>query len=190
MLPLDSTLELHRLVQPDFFTVSTDTPVAKVRALMEGAGLRHCLVLQGCDVYGVVSDRDLTRAPSPEAPVVEVARNVKAPLRPDHPVQLAIECMAAAGVSAIPVVESEIVVGLVFLSDCMRALAAGVQAAAETSAPPADPPPAEPPPSEPRPEARRSGALGRWVASVAAAATLALAAWTRPPLLPVSAPRR
>lgn len=119
----DATLGERNLVQPDFITVSTDTPVGRARELMIGASLTHCLVLEGCAVYGVVSARDLLRARSPETPVAEVAREVKVPLRADHPVQLAIACMAAAGLTLLPVVESGVVLGLVALSDCMRALA-------------------------------------------------------------------
>jgi CBS domain-containing protein len=123
MNAIAESMDVRNLIRPDFLTLSTDTPAGHARELMLQGALRYCLVLDGFDVYGVVTAHDLMCARSPEAPVSEVTHAVSAPLMPDSPVKLAIECMAAAGVSAIPVVASGLVVGLVSMTDCMRAMA-------------------------------------------------------------------
>jgi acetoin utilization protein AcuB len=119
-------------------TVSPKTSVLNARRLMTGHGIRHLPVMERDRVVGIISDRDVRIA---DQELLDCLRTLQSDLvhgryrsvgalmsRPVHTaspadtVATAARAMVARRIGALPVVEGGRLVGIISLSDCVRAL--------------------------------------------------------------------
>lgn len=121
-------------------TVEMDDSLAEVKRLFEKTAFHHLLVVEGKRLVGVISDRDLLRALSPNiGTAAETAKdlaglNKKAhqimsrhpiTLRPEASLPDAVQVFNQHTISCIPIVtDAEHVVGIVSWRDIMRKLGA------------------------------------------------------------------
>ena len=118
--------------------VAPSMPVSKARELMQTKRLRHLLVMEGEQLAGIVTDRDIRLAlPSPATSlsiwevnyllarlaVREVMTRSVVTIGPDQPVADAVHLMLKHKIGALPVVKNEQVVGIITGTDLHRAFA-------------------------------------------------------------------
>lgn len=124
----------------DLTTVDPQTPLLELRVLMKKGRFHHLIVMDGEELQGILSDRDLLAALSPfldtssEQPrdVATLAKTaddlLKRPAIVVSPQQILAEAaqrMLDESVSALPVLDGGKVVGLLTSRDLLRALASG-----------------------------------------------------------------
>jgi acetoin utilization protein AcuB len=112
---------------PHFIAIS-DT-LAAARALMQEHGIRHLPVMQGDDLVGVLSDRDLNRVLAvkrdpPESITVEVAMTADPyAIPPNTPLNVVVREMAERKVGSVVVIERGAILGVLTTTDALNALA-------------------------------------------------------------------
>jgi acetoin utilization protein AcuB len=132
-------MKVEDLMTKRIVTVGFDDTLGTVREIFGETGFHHLLVVEGRELQGVVSDRDLLRSLSPFVDsVVETHRDKstlskrvhqimsRAPktLRPDADVADAVQLFLTHKVSCIPIVDSEFrPVGIVSWRDVMKTYA-------------------------------------------------------------------
>ncbi len=108
---------------PNPVTLGEAATLAHAAELMLSIGARHLPVVAAGRLVGLLSDRDLYRATGsnrdPEGRVDEVMTRDVVAIVPDDPLSRAAELMVRHRVSAIPVVENELLEGLITLSDLL-----------------------------------------------------------------------
>jgi acetoin utilization protein AcuB len=119
--------------------VAPDDSLHVADGTMSLGGVRHLVVLSGGELVGVVSERDILRAPGLLAPVDGLAVDARAALRVlrvgdvmsapaitvrgDTPVAEAASLLVDNRVGCLPVLEDGTPVGIVTTSDLLRAVA-------------------------------------------------------------------
>jgi acetoin utilization protein AcuB len=132
-------MKVEDLMTKRVVTVGFDDTLETVREIFKETGFHHLLVVEGGELQGVVSDRDLLRALSPFVDsVVETHRDKstlskrvhqimsRAPktLRPDASLADAVQLFLGHKVSCIPIVNGEFrPVGIVSWRDVMKTYA-------------------------------------------------------------------
>lgn len=117
-------------------TVTVTTPVMEAMHLMRQGGFRRLPVVQGGRVVGIVTDRDLKEAtPSKVASlsvyelnyllskllVRDVMSSAVITASPEDPIERAALLMEEHAVSGLPVVEGGSIVGMLTITDLLRA---------------------------------------------------------------------
>lgn len=131
-------LSLSQLMSKQPVSVSPDDTLAVVKEIFDHVKFHHVLVVENSKLLGVISDRDLFKALSPnigtaaETPrdlatlnkkVHQVMRRKPVTLRQHAKVMDAIHLFSTEGVSCIPVVdESNQPLGILSWRDILRAL--------------------------------------------------------------------
>jgi CBS domain-containing protein len=102
--------------------------------MMRNEGIRHVLVMDGDQLVGVVSDRDvrglhLGDEPmvSPESPVVRVMSEPPIAVDPETPLTEAVRTMLEHKIGAVVVLDDGRPVGILTRSDALEALLAAVE---------------------------------------------------------------
>lgn len=123
--------------------VNTVAPSASALAAlrtMSGEGIRHLPVVDGDELVGIVSDRDLTpairAAPSADLRSRTVGRLMSSPVqwvRPDDDLLSATRQLLAWRISALPVVDHGRVIGILTSTDCLEAMVRVAEDAASSS---------------------------------------------------------
>lgn len=132
------------VMQRDLTTVNPETTLPEALRLARGRGVRHLPVMDGPDLVGIVSDRDLKRAMASPATSLErhelnyllekvtmgeIMTRAVVTVGPTLPVEEAAWIMAKERISALPVTEEGKVVGIVTETDVLqlflRAMGAG-----------------------------------------------------------------
>ncbi len=118
-------------------TVGPEDPLARAWEIMQGRRIRHLPVVMGEKLVGIVTDRDVrTALPSPlqrEGPTAAkvlsttsvaqvMTRDVIAAI-PEMPMEDAAEIMLGRRIGALPVVHRGVLVGIVTVTDVLRAFA-------------------------------------------------------------------
>lgn len=114
-------------------TLAPETTAAEALKLCRERGIRHLPIVEGEDLVGMVSDRDLrsatpalgdpARAAALERIVVsDVMAHDVATARPDDPIEMAANAMRERGIGSLPVVGDGRLVGIITSSDVMDAL--------------------------------------------------------------------
>ena len=131
---------MHR----DVVSVSPKTTLPEALGLMQQRGIRHLPVVEGGELVGIVSDRDLKRVMASPATTLErhelayllsklaladfMTRSVTT-VGPRHPVEEAARIMMKERISALPVLEAGRLVGIITETDVLglfvRAMGAG-----------------------------------------------------------------
>jgi CBS domain-containing protein len=117
---------IAEIMTPDPVAVSPDTTVAEAARLMSEADTGNVVVVDGQDLVGIVTDRDITTK------VVARGRNLATPVRhvcgeqtlvtltPDATIDAAAQVMREQALRRLPVVEDRRVVGIVSIGDLAR----------------------------------------------------------------------
>lgn len=132
------------VMQRDVITVNPKTTLPEALRLAKGRGVRHLPVMDGPDLVGIVSDRDLKRAMASPATslerhelhyllekvtMAEIMTRAVITVGPMLPVEEAARLMVKERISALPVTEQGKVVGIVTETDVLdlflKAMGAG-----------------------------------------------------------------
>lgn len=121
--------------------VSSKTPVMEAMQMMRSGGYRRLPVVDGGALVGIVTDRDLRDATPSQATSLsvyelnyllsklslkEVMQSAPITVSPDDPVERAALLMEEHKISGLPVVEHERVVGILTITDMLRAFVTGL----------------------------------------------------------------
>lgn len=136
-------MKIADLMSTKLYTVSPDDSVEGAVRLLQQRGVRHLLVLQGHDLVGILSDRDIKRALEPKKsksrkmlnlgglffllePILihEIMTKNPMAIGPDATAQEAAQFMVSKRIGALPVVKAGKLVGIVTETDLLRYFAA------------------------------------------------------------------
>ena len=111
--------------------VGEDTPIGDAVSLMQGAGVRHLLVLDGPVLTGILSSRDLRRlvtddlgSPLLAGPVRSIMSEGPVSVAPEMPLVTAARLLLEQRIGALPVRQGERIVGIFTVPDALEALLA------------------------------------------------------------------
>jgi CBS domain-containing protein len=111
--------------------VVEDTPIRDAVALMQGAEVRHLLVLDGSVLTGILSSRDLRRlvtrdlgSPLLAGPVRSIMSEGPVSVAPETPLVTAARLLLEQRIGALPVRLGEQIVGIFTVPDALEALLA------------------------------------------------------------------
>lgn len=122
---------------PDPRTVNASTPVMEAMQMLREGGFRRLPVVQNGKLIGIVTDRDLKEATPSKATtlsiyelnyllsklvVKDVMRSPVITVRVDDPIEQAALLMEEHRVSGLPVLDGGELVGILTITDLMRAL--------------------------------------------------------------------
>jgi acetoin utilization protein AcuB len=126
---------VHDIMHSRVVTVTPQTAAREALDSLRTRGIRHLVVVDGAEVVGIVSDRDVKQiAAQPERfnewVVDDVMSGPVITIDPGAPVEDAARLMLSEKISALPVTQDRRLVGIVTETDVMRlfvrALGAGV----------------------------------------------------------------
>jgi acetoin utilization protein AcuB len=121
---------------PDPHVVPPTTPVLEAMQMLRDRGFRRLPVVQRGRLLGIVTDRDLKEATPSKATslsvyelnyllarltLADVMRTPVITIAPDEPIEQAALTMESHRVSGLPVTERGVVVGILTISDLLRA---------------------------------------------------------------------
>lgn len=130
----DETVEALMTRNPQ--TIPSNAPVMEAFDVMQTGDLRHLPVMDGEEVVGIVSDRDLVESMPPPSlgvsfvdqgqyamkPVSKVMSHCVHAVHVDEPAAAAAVMMLSLGIGAVPVIDSEgKLVGIITLADIAAA---------------------------------------------------------------------
>ena len=118
---------VHRFMTMNPYTVGPHEPVSAAHRLMREHGCHHLPVVEGAQLLGVVSDRDLHLMPTSHADPdrIEVGEVMSRPVlavTPETPFDEAIVLMTAARCSSLVVMGTAGVAGILTATDALCAL--------------------------------------------------------------------
>ncbi len=131
---------VREIMETKLVTISASERLSTVEDIMTLGRVRHMPVVQGGELVGVVSERDLLRASLSVLSkhrdaerrmfldVVEISRVMSSPpvvIGPDATIREAALLMADRKIGCLPVVEADQLVGLVTETDVLRWVASG-----------------------------------------------------------------
>jgi CBS domain-containing protein/Flp pilus assembly pilin Flp len=117
---------VRHLMTTRLTTVDTSTTIEEICRLMHDTRIRHLLVVRGeRELLGIVSDRDVAHRSGRTAEHI-MTRNPTTVI-PETPAIQAISMMLGGRFSCVPVVEANLLVGLLTSSDVMMALQCTLQ---------------------------------------------------------------
>ena len=117
--------------------ISPRETLAKAGSLMAAGGFRQLPVVDGYDLVGIVTDRDLRHHGGYLQSTLVDAAMTSSPVivHPDAPVEAAAGLMIKHKIGAVPVVQDGRVVGIVSTSDLLKALLNIIEATKQIVAP-------------------------------------------------------
>lgn len=128
-------MTVDAIMSRDVVTVSPDTALMEIRSLFHERDFHHLLVVEGEELLGMISDRDVLRALSPfldtysesqrdvqtlAQPAHEVMREGPITVEPTTPIEEAADQLLAHKISALPVLNGDALVGIVTTKDLLR----------------------------------------------------------------------
>lgn len=112
-------------------SVGEDRPIRDAVSLMQGAQVRHLLVLDGPVLTGILSSRDLRRllmrdldSPLLAEPVRAIMSEGVVSVVPDTPLITAARLLLEHRIGALPVRQGEDIIGIFTVPDALEALLA------------------------------------------------------------------
>jgi acetoin utilization protein AcuB len=102
-------------------TITPDTTVLEARGILRRGGFRHCPVVHGGWLVGVVSDKDLTG--SGRDVVGRVMSSPVCTAAPDDDLRSVAESLIVHRIHGMPVLGPDgLLIGMITTTDCLRAL--------------------------------------------------------------------
>lgn len=133
-------MAVQEIMTKTVVTVELDDKLALVKEIFDSRKFHHLLVIENQELWGVVSDRDLLKALSPNLGtksetyqdaatlnkrVHQIMTRKPITLYPEAPIRDAVSAFVTHGISCIPVVDHENrPVGIVTWRDILKALLA------------------------------------------------------------------
>lgn len=113
---------IRDVMTPDPVTVPSTTPLEQAARQMRDAGIGNVIVLDGEQVTGILTDRDIVVRAVAEGrdsrtPVGDVTSRDLTTIAPDATLEAAVELMRERSIRRLPVVEAGRAVGIVSLGD-------------------------------------------------------------------------
>ncbi|MBI4515171.1 MAG: CBS domain-containing protein [Deltaproteobacteria bacterium] len=102
-------------------TAPPQLPLAEARALLERHHIRQLPVLQGTQLVGIITDRDLRAAPATTRAVRQAMTANPLTIAPDAPVDEAARLLRAHKINALPVIKAGKLSGILTASDVLGA---------------------------------------------------------------------
>ena len=131
-------MNVKEIMSKELITVKMDDKLKAVKVIFDNVNIHHLLVVEADKLFGVVSDRDMLKALSPNiGTIVEMNRdtitlnkrvhqimtNEPVTLAPDADISDAIEIFSKHDISCIPVVDDENrPVGIISWRDIIKAI--------------------------------------------------------------------
>jgi CBS domain-containing protein len=117
---------VREVMSKDLITVDPSTTVAQAATVMAERHVGSALVMEGSDLAGIFTERDIVRALSqdfdaPGHPISHWMTRNPTTVEPDVQVDDALERMLEGGFRHLPVVEGSGVIGIVSMRDVSRA---------------------------------------------------------------------
>lgn len=129
-------MSVDSIMTGDVVTVTPDAALMDIRRLLHERGFRHLLVTEADDrLVGVISDRDMLKAISPfldtyseehrdvktlSQPASEIMRTDPVIVGPDTEIEEAAQLLLENNISSLPVVDGEVLVGIVTTKDLLQ----------------------------------------------------------------------
>lgn len=128
-------MTVDEIMSRELVTVSPDTALMDIRKRLQEGGFHHMLVVEDGELRGVISDRDVLRAISPfldtyseehrdvqtlTQPASEVMRTDLVTVAPNTEIEEASNRLLEHGISSLPVVEEDELVGIVTTKDLLN----------------------------------------------------------------------
>ncbi len=129
---------VEQIMSKEVITIGMDDPLSAVKEIFDNTRFHHLLVVESGKLFGVISDRDLLKAISPNiGTAAETARDTASlnkkvhqimtrkliTLEPDVGIHDAIKIFNRHNISCIPVVDTERKpVGIISWRDILKAL--------------------------------------------------------------------
>ncbi len=109
-------------------TVPSTTTLAKAASLMKGQGVHHLAVMEGGDLVGIVSSRDLDSYERHDRgeTVKDVATRNVVTVTPETPIRRAANIMRGRSIGSLVVLSEGRVVGIITVSDLLSLIGEGV----------------------------------------------------------------
>jgi len=141
-------MTVRDVMSANVVAIDPDMPIRDVTALMELRRVRHFPILEDDDevrgrLVGIVSDRDLRAVGSPHPsarpdvgvhdPVRRIMATPVATAHPDDPIEDAAKRLRERRVGALPVLDGDVLVGIVSAPDLLDALARSAGASEPSS---------------------------------------------------------
>lgn len=120
--------ELLDTKPPELVTVAAEDPVRTAIQLMAQHHIGALPVLRATDLVGIISERDYARKVvlmgrnSAETPVWQVMSAPVVTVTPDDTIHYCMQLMTHRRIRHLPVLESEVLTGIVSIGDCVRAV--------------------------------------------------------------------
>lgn len=114
---------IREVMTKDPVTLSAETPVVEAAGTMRDADIGNVIVLEGDDICGIVTDRDITiravaeRKDVSSTTLGEICSRDVTTLSPDDSVKDAVRIMREKAIRRIPVVEGGTPIGIVSIGD-------------------------------------------------------------------------
>ena len=121
-------MNVEELMSKPVCSVDPETTLAEASTVMGERHVGSALVLDGEQLVGILTERDVVRAMSssfdaPMRPVVEWMTKRPTTIGPESPVKEALRVMVEGGFRHLPVLQGDVVVGMVSMRDIAKALA-------------------------------------------------------------------
>ena len=134
-------MTVRDIMTPTVETLPPEATVLDARDRLRDGGFHHVCIVDGDRLVGIVSDRDVLRAAGPslgllafdddtgpglDTPLAEIMTHEPLTADPTMSVEEAADAFLRYDVSALPVLDERVLVGIVTTADVLR-LAAGVE---------------------------------------------------------------
>ena len=120
---------VERWMTREPLSVTVDRPIRQALGLMQGAKVRHLLVVDGDRLAGILSNRDVRRLVEDPAhpahltdPVGRIMTEDPVTVAPETPVTVAARLLLENRIGALPVRDGDAIVGIFTTADALDAL--------------------------------------------------------------------
>jgi acetoin utilization protein AcuB len=127
-------MRIHDIMSRNVKTIAPDADIATARSAMRIGGIRHLVVVDGRQVVGVVSDRDLGGRLSPAASkraagvtVADVMTTGVVSVKPETTVRQAANLLRGFVIGSLIVQEGDKPVGIVTTTDLLDLIGRGAE---------------------------------------------------------------
>ncbi len=131
-------MKVEEIMSKNLVTIKMDDSLKAVKVILDNAGIHHLLVVESGNLHGVVSDRDMLKALSPNIGTLaetnkdaitlnkrvhQIMTSELVTLTPDADISEAIEIFNNHDISCIPVVDDKNKpVGIISWRDIIKAI--------------------------------------------------------------------
>lgn len=122
-------MRIEEIMTTGVKTTRPDAAAADARSAMKLHQIHHLVVLEGRDVVGVVSERDLggRRGRAPEVRVADVMAPTPVTATPRTTVRAAANLLRGRSIGCLPVVDGKKLVGIVTTTDLLSLIGRGAE---------------------------------------------------------------